>query len=351
MRARVNRQRLIIGVVILGLVALGVLWGKGDALSQATAQVPARPAVAPPPVTPAPVSGESSQRVVAYIYGDKPITRSDLGEYLIARMEPERINNLVNKYIIELAAQQKGIEVTAAEVEADLEETIRGLGTKITRQDFVNTFLKPYHKTLYEWKEDVVKPRLMLTKMCRDRVTVTEQDLVDAFEAYHGEKVECQIIMWPSSTKAQVMGIYGKLRDSEVEFNTAAKTQGDPKLASTAGHIAPFGRKTTGNELLEQTAFALKPGEISQLIDTPEGLVVIKCIKHLQPDGTKLEDVRAQLTKDIINRKINQIEIPRLFADLQKQAQPKVFLQKPTTEEELLRDVRKELSSAAGAKR
>ena len=138
-------------------------------------------------------SSDYSHRVVAYLYDTTPVTREELGEYLIARMGKERLGNLVNKRIIEHECQRRGVEVTAAEVEADLAETLKGLA--VNRSDFVTTILKPYNKTLYEWKEDVIKPRLLLSKLCRDRVQVTSEDLQKAFEAYHGEKLECQLIM------------------------------------------------------------------------------------------------------------------------------------------------------------
>ena len=137
--------------------------------------------------------------------------------------------------------------------------------------------------------------------------------------------------------------LYPKLRDSEEEFDRAAKQQADPKLAATGGKIAPFGRHTTGNEEMETAAFRLKPGEISQVIETPQGLVVIKCLKHEAPDGKKLEDVRDVLSKDIINRKITQVEIPRLFNELRAQAHPTLFLKEGETEEELLREAQQEL--------
>src|SRR5438105_14620031 len=40
--------------------------------------------------------GASSRQVVAYIYGSIPITREDLGEYLIARQGAERLELMVN---------------------------------------------------------------------------------------------------------------------------------------------------------------------------------------------------------------------------------------------------------------
>jgi hypothetical protein len=342
MRMSMSWNRLLLGAGFLSLAALAILWGRHGSLSEATANPPAPQAAAqqqPPP--PSAASSEYTHRVVAYIYDTIPITREELGEYLIARMGKERLGNLVNKRIIEHACQQKGIEVTQAEVEADLADTLKGLA--VNRNDFVSKVLKPYNKTLYEWKEDVIKPRLLLTKLCRDRVQVTEDDLHNAFESYHGEKLECRIILWPSAEKSHVFMLYPKLRDSEEEFDRASRQQANPRLAATGGKIAPFGRHTTGNEEMEKAAFGLKPGEMSQVIETPDGLVVIKCIQHVQPDGKKLEEVRDELAKDVLNRKINQQEIPKLFKELRDQAHPTLFLKEGETEEELLREAQREL--------
>ncbi len=347
MAVRMSRSRSLLVIGFLGVAAMTVFWGRNGSLSKATANPPGASQTAPrsdAPNSPAAAGTTSdySQRVVAYMYGTIPITREELGEYLIARMGKERIGQHVNKRIIERACQLKGVEVTSAEIEADLADTLKGL--VVNRNDFVTKVLKPYNKTLYEWKEDVIKPRLMLTKLCRDRVQVTEEDLQKAFKAYHGEKVECRIILWPPSEKGHVIkDYYPKIRDSEEEFDRVSKQQADPKLAASAGKIEPFGRYTTGNEEMEIAI----PGEISHVIETPQGLVVIKCLKHLPPDTTKLEEVREQLTKDIINRKINQQEIPKVFSELRAEARPVLFLKEGETEEELLREAQRELQETA----
>jgi PPIC-type PPIASE domain len=349
MRARMSRTRLLFGVVFLGLAALAISWGRHGSLSRATANppVPLAGEAQPDSPTSPPVAGAStdySHRVVAYIYGTIPITREELGEYLIARMGKDRLTKLVNKRIIEHVCQEKGIEVTPAEVDADLAETVKGLA--VNKHDFVNHLLKNYQLTLYEWKEDVIKPRLLLTKLCRGRVQATEEDLQKAFEAYHGEKLKCRLIMWPPEEKSRVFMLYPKLRDSEEEFDRAARQQANPKLAASGGKIEAFGRHTTGNEKMEEAAFQLKPNEISEVIETPQGLVVIKCLEHVPPDGKTLEEVRDQLTQDVINRKISQVEIPKLFAQLREQADPKLFLKEGETEAELVREAERELQLA-----
>jgi parvulin-like peptidyl-prolyl isomerase len=336
---RWRRLAQVIGMLGVALLAYG--WGRYAALSRVTAAPPAGEEA----------SSDYSQRVVAYIYKNVPITREDLGEYFISREGAAKLNLLVNKRIIEYYSQQRGIEVTAAEVNADIEQTIGQM--KIDRKDFVEKVLRQYNKTLFEWKEDVVKPRLLLSKLCRDQVHATDEDFQHAFEAYYGEKIECRIILWPHTMKNHVMNdIYAKIRDSEVEFNRAACAQPSSKLASSGGKIDPIGRRTTGNEELEKEAFNLQPGEISRVIETKEGLLVIKCDKRIPADPKiKLSDVKAKLEKEILEKKL-QVVIAQKFEELRKEADPKIFLKEYTTEEELMRDTHdllKETQSSIGS--
>jgi hypothetical protein len=340
MRITMGGRRLAISAGLAMLAVLAIFWIRGSTLQRATASPPQPPAQTESASLPAapPTSPEYSQRVVAYIYDSIAITREDLGEYLIARMGAERLNNLVNRRIIEKACREKGIEVTEAEVEAELATMIKPLGV-VTLKDFEEKILKPRKTTLYEWKEDSVRPSLMMKKLCRDRVQVTDDDLHKAFQAWYGDKVECRIILWPKSEKKVALAAYGKIRDSEEEFDRAARSQASARLASSAGHIEPIGHNTTGNEALEKAAFSLRPGELSEVIETPEGYVVLKCVSRVPPNTSiSFEATRDALAKEVAEKKLQQ-EIPKAFAELREKARPKQLLGQPLTEAELTRAV------------
>ena len=93
-----------------------------------------------------------------------PVTREDLGEFLIARGGYEKLELLVNKRIIEVEAARRNVTVTDVEVRAGLEEDLRGLDMKMA--DFTKHVLPRYGKTLYEWTEDVIKPRTAAHRRC-----------------------------------------------------------------------------------------------------------------------------------------------------------------------------------------
>ncbi|MBV9121994.1 MAG: peptidylprolyl isomerase [Planctomycetes bacterium] len=334
------RPMMVLG--IMGLAGLTCFLGRNGFVSKAKAG-PAKPPTARAAAPEA--SSDYSRRVVAYINGNIPITREELGEYLIAREGAEKLELLVNKRIIEMACKEKGIEVTAAEVDADLAESVKGMG--INLKDFVDKVLQHYHKTLFEWKEDVIRPKLLMTKLCRDRVLVSEDDLKLAFEAHYGEKVECKIILFPKGEEAAAMQVHAKVRNDDAEFTRQASQQASPSLASRGGAVAPFGHNTTGNEELEKQAFALHPGEVSPVIGTPEGPVILKCVRHIPADTEKsLAKERASLEKEVYDKKVQQM-IPVVFKELRDKAQPNLILKNYTTEEELLRDVRQSLSEGA----
>jgi PPIC-type PPIASE domain len=319
--------------VAMATAAVPVLiWGGSHGLAQ---QVVPASATAPAPF-PAPPS-DNANRWVAVIYGNIPITREELAEYLIER-NSDKLDLLVNKKIIEHACQLKGVDVTQAEVDAALAEDLKGMN--VTLEVFVNNVLKNYRKSLLEWKQDVIRPKLQMTKLCRDRVQVTDKDYQDAFDAYYGEKIECRMILFPKGEEKQAMSVWSEIRKSEENFNRYAKQQASPSLAATGGQIRPIGRHTAGNDELEKEAFTLQPGDVSRLIGTPEGEVVLKCVRRIPPDASKnLVHEKQSLTKEILDRKIQQ-EMKVLFKELRDGAQPKLFLKAAMSEQELERDVK-----------
>jgi hypothetical protein len=332
---------------VAGAAAIGFWLGRGGPESVAVAGPPAPPAT--PPVANAPGSpSDYSQRVVAYIHGTVPITREELGEYLIARYGHDRLEVFVNRRIIEIACQKRGIDVTEAEVNAAIDADCAKVG--IERTAFINEVLTRKGKSLYEWKEDVIKPGLMLTKLsvAEKRVHVSDDDLRQSFDAAYGPKVECRIIIWPAGEQKVAMQMYDKLRKSEEEFDRAARSQAMPDLAAVGGRIRPIARFSGTHPEVEKEAYSLKPGEISRLVMTPQGTVCLKCDKQIPADSNvEFEKVKEAMRQEVFEKKV-EAESKKLFMTLKDEAKPVLFIKKKTSAEELKRDVEQELKQAGG---
>src|SRR5579883_1868433 len=319
----------------LALVAGAGYWIRSSMMPKAGAQAPAaatNPAITPPAAAQSP--SDYSRRVVAYLFDNEPLTREQFGDYLIER-HSDKLELLINKRIIDDACRQYNIEVSGAEIEAELAQQLQGFA--VDQKTFVNTLLARYHKNLYEWKEDIIRSRIQLAKLCRSRVHVSDEELHKAFEAAYGEKVECQIILWPKTKegKEQALSQYAKLRDSAEEFDRMAKNQSvKPELAATAGKVRPFGRYVMGDDNFDRIVFRLKPNEVSEVFETIDGPVLVKCLRHLPADtSVRFETVREKLTKELAEKKIAG-EMQTAFDTLKRQANPTKYLLKKNKAEE-----------------
>jgi hypothetical protein len=258
-------------------------------------------------------------------------------------MGAEKLELLVNKKIVELSCKQRGVDVSAAEVEAALDQDCTDLG--VSRNIFVEQVLRQYKKTLYEWKEDVIRPRLLLTKLCRDRVQVTEEEIHQAFEAHYGEKVEVRILMYPKDQHKVLYKIYEEIRNNEAAFEHAARNQPNPQLAMTGGAVKPISRFSGNDPRIEKVAFSLRPGEVSEVFEVPEGLLIMKCIKQIPPERTKVyENEREALQREVFDKKTQQ-EVAKIFKELKDQAKPVQYLKSYETTADLARSTEELLNA------
>jgi parvulin-like peptidyl-prolyl isomerase len=325
-QGRWSGRRIVLVLACVIVAVGGVSWASQVFRLPGRQSRPADPQPAPAAPSSAPTPSDYSRRVVAYIFGTEPVTREQLGEFLIARRGADKLQLLVNKRIIADAAREAGIEVTAAEAEAALAGNLQE--AHISWETFESTVKSRYKRSMYEWKEDVTRPRLLLTKLSRKRVHVSNAEVEKLYEARFGEKVQGRLIIYPKGQKQQAMEEYNRLRQSEEAFAERAGKQATSTLSSAGGKVKPFGRGVMGDANFDAKIFALRPGEVSELIDTDQGLVLFKCDARIPANkSVSLESVQAQLGAEIRERKVQE-ELRNLFADLQKKADPKVFLVK-----------------------
>jgi hypothetical protein len=335
-----GRTGIILGLVAVASAVSGVAFfaAKGAPQQQRAAASQSAPASTPaaaPAAAKAAPTGSTAYRegVVAYLYNGTPVTREQLGEYLIDRFGGERLEPFINKAIVERACQERKITVDPGEVDADLAETLRSVpGDK---KQFLDNLLRQKQMTLKEWKDDVVRPKLLLTKYCRDRAKYSDEDVLHAYESMYGAKVRVQLIIWtPDEVKKnRPADVYKKICEDKDEFDQEARGQWDKKLAATAGQLQPFGRYSQQNKEMEELAFKMKEGEITPVLslfpgEEPEkiGCYVMKCLKHIPADpNKKLEDVRADLERELKEVKLRQ-EIGKVMDELRKAADPKFEL-------------------------
>lgn len=332
-------------VPVLGMVAvgLGAYVAGRSAVNRASGQTRLPEAV----VQQAELT-DYQQRVVAYVYDTIPITREELGEFLIKRFGADRLELLVNNKIITMACKAKGIEVTDAQVEAQFWNefnSARAVSPNMTLKDFENIFLRRHGKTLVEFKEDVIRPKLMMAEYIKPTIEVTEDDLRKGFEGRYGPKVECRMIVLPDNQHKYAM--WEKAKTSEEEFVRIATHHNMPPLGAQGGKVPPI-HKHFGDANVERIAFGLKVGEVSPLIAMPDKTVIIlKCDRHVPADTTKrFENEFTRLRDEMFNLKLNQ-RIPEAIGELRKNANPRLMIRPEQRQEEIERAALTEIHGSA----
>ena len=321
MKMRIGRKLGSLSLLGAGLI-LGHLTGGGAT----TAQTPPASGVKQASASiPAPAN---EKRVVAYIYGNIPLYREDFGEFLIARKGAERFELYINKMIIEHAAVKRGITVTDAEIEA-LIETDRGQQFK--REDFEKIVQQQYGSSLYEWKSDVIRPRIILSKMGQERmasVKIDEADIKKEYETRHGRCIKVKIIKWQKADLAIATAAFEKLRNNPEEFDRAACKQIDPSLAANGGIVKPFSRGSTKDEVLEAAAFLMKEGDYSPIVKTGGCLLMMRCVGYEEGPAGNFEAEKAAIEQMLRGKRLDS-EVVEILKALRKEADPKDFFTPP----------------------
>lgn len=283
------------------------------------------PAVATLALAAAPPSGQGDAAVVAEVFG-QPITRKELIDELLARRGKQQLELLINRRIIDIAAQRAGIVVTDTEVENELRDIMRAAGA-VTASEFERGHLKPLMQmSVLEYKEDVLRPGMMMRRLAGSRVQVTEADLKKAFEARYGEKVQCRMIILDKRSRKLANELHAQIAGNKANFIAQAQRQGNRDLAAAGGLVEPIGRHTL-NDAIEQRAFELRDNEVSEVIEDSKGQLVLLLRERLiPPDRSRNFDAeRPALERIVLEEKAKQ-EVPKLMKELRAAAKVQDFL-------------------------
>jgi parvulin-like peptidyl-prolyl isomerase len=286
-----------------------------------------------------PAQPQLGKDVVAHV-NNVPIMRHELGEELIARKGKQHLEMMINRKIIELAAQKEGLTVTPKEVEEDVADVMRGLQVK-SPKDFEERLLKQRNSTFQEYVEDVVRPGILMRKLAEKDVTVTEEDLKKSFEANYGAKVDVRMILIPTeSGKNMAFKVHAEATNKECktvdDFIALARKYNTGHLAATAGKIRPINRHSALGEV-EKVAFAMKDGEVSHVMSQPEGYIILFREKLLPADtSAKFDELRDMMHREIRRKKVEQ-NVRTVFNELKSRVVVRDYLNNKFDVEEVFR--------------
>ncbi len=181
--------------------------------------------------------------------------------------------------------------------------------------------------TSVRYSRDIIWPTLALRELAKAKLTVSQQELDEAFESEFGPAVKVRLIALDS--EAETRKVHAQAKAKPEEFAALAKKYSkDSNSASAYGLIQPI-RRHSGDAHLESVAFALQKGEISEIVKVGNLFVFVKCEEHLEPQRkVTREEADPLLIEAIKDRKLREAA-GDVFKDLQAKSQVVVIYGDP----------------------
>jgi len=264
---------------------------------------------------PAVPSNPASLKIVATVNGEN-VTRNDLAAECLRHYGTEVLESLVNKYLIRQECQRRNISVTDAEVNAEIKRMAERF--KLPVDQWLELLEKERGIRPQQYASDIIWPMLALRKLAGSALEVTQQELHEHFESQYGEAVKTRMIVCDDRNTAAA--VRAAAAASPDQFGDLAKEKSiDAPSASLNGLVQPI-RKHTGPKEIEQVAFQMQDGQISDVVPVGGQFVVLKR-EGVQPAvRVAFEQVKMGMIEVIRDRKMRHVA-GETFRRLQDQAE------------------------------
>ncbi len=226
---------------------------------------------------------------IAIVNGQN-ITRQQLADECVARKGKEILELLINRTMVEQGLRQKKLEVTAADIDQEIESVAKRFG--IGREAWLRTLDKERGISPVQYARDIIYPALALRKLCTGRIEVTPADMKKAFEAQFGDKLRCRMILVDTQQKA--LQIWEQVRKNPGGFEAIARDQSmDTGSRGLGGLLAEPITRHAHPQTISDAAF-------QQLVD---GDPLDKDPSHRPADGAFTGPIQAEEAVWIILRR------------------------------------------------
>lgn len=238
------------------------------------------------------------------------------------------LNRMADQILVKQEAKRLGIIVKDDEINAMIADILKK--RNITMDEF-KAMLARDGLSLESYKEEA-KDHMMRARLAsrevRSKIVVTEQDIGEYYKLHRQEyegnmavKLRQILILCPSTAPAE------KKREvrAEMEF-ILARIKGGEKFEDLAAKYSPglggemgFVEKGSMLPAVEEVAFRLKVGEISDIIESPAGFHIIQLLDKRGAGIKSFQSVREEIIEEITREK-SEKKFDEWIAELRKKS-------------------------------
>ena len=277
---------------------------------------PAKAETASPPASgeQLPNVGPPEHDVMALVNG-QDISREALTNTCIQLHGEKVLESLVNKRLILNHCEKRGIAITSADINTEIDRMAKRF--KLGREQWFELLQRERGVSPQEYARDIVWPTLALRRLAVSDLEVSPAEVQKEFEHQYGEMIHARLIAVGSKELAQKL--LAELTAEPDKFaRLAIEHSIDINSASVGGLIQPI-RRHVGDDIIEQEAFGLQPGQVSSILPVAGQFVILKCEGRIPPRNVNRPDVEPQIVEKIKDEKLREVA-NTLFTQLQRTA-------------------------------
>lgn len=298
------------------LVSISFVYAQEQAQQPQPSQVkPSKPKGKPVDIKVAEVNGEAilmselTRQLRVMVGGNTKLNKDD---YLKAK--DEALESLINQELLYQEGKKEGLESKDADVEAEVEKVKQNFPT----QDAFEQVLKEQGLTEPKFIE-MVKRVMTMRDTIKAKVQplakpVTDKEIQDYYEANKDkftepEQVKARHILIKSAQNAseeektvaknKIDAILKEIHDGG-DFAELAKKDSECPSAPQGGDLGFFSRGQMVKPF-EDVAFALQPGQVSDVVETEFGYHIIRVDEKKPGKQLNLEEVQERIKENLTN--------------------------------------------------
>lgn len=218
------------------------------------------------------------------------------GYYSDKNLKCEILEKMLESKLFLMQARIDSLEVNQDMVASSLEQHINQIKTRLGGEEEMEKYFgKPMYKLRQEWRqqmEDMTLTQQMQSQIASEVPDMTPRDVKSYVSETDPEDLPVvpiryqlsQICIYPDreaanmAVKEKLLNIRERIMNGE-KFSTLARIYSEDKESARNGGELGMASKTIFWPAFSDAAMSLKPGVISQIVETPDGFHIIEVIE------------------------------------------------------------------------
>ena len=267
-------------------------------------------------------------------------------EDALLRARDEVLTTLIDKRLIAQEAEKQGVKVTDAELQAAAEQML--VNNKITREmleEQLGQMGMTYDSYLSTLRNQILQSKLVNYEI-RSKIIITDDMILDYYDTHYtkhvsdggyylmqmgfvwgkagGENSQAAKYADKMDAKKRAERVH-KLAVNGQNFRSLAQKFSDLPSAADGGDLGVF-QKEDMAPYMQSAVLSLKPGEISDIVETPSGYQFFKLLSS--SDGQIVVQASFESVKEEIRKKLYDEKLKRQFDEWVTNIKQQAYIKK-----------------------